>query len=53
MVWAAIGDKIFGRLKKKRKLKEALMGPNRTQVQETAKENQRLDRAYRKLEEIR
>lgn len=29
------------------------MGPNRVQVQEAAKENQGLDRAYRKLEEIR
>lgn len=29
------------------------MGPNRMQVQEAAKENQRLDRAYRKLEETR
>ena len=49
MVWAAIGDKIFGR----KKIEGGLMGPNGAQVQETAKENQRLDRAYRKLEEIR
>lgn len=29
------------------------MGPNRVQFQEAGKENQRLDRAYRKLEETR